>query len=87
MQPDYQAVERILGLTIEGIDKEQQLLVRFKHIDLNDLGKEFSFVLDVSGPGYRGAWRLTCSERNTDLELSSYFIATLASTSFSCGGT
>ncbi|KAK0433549.1 chromosome segregation protein Spc25-domain-containing protein [Armillaria borealis] len=53
VQPDYQAVERILGLTIEGIDKEQQLLVRFKHIDLNDLEKEFSFVLDVSGPGYK----------------------------------
>ncbi|SJL13373.1 uncharacterized protein ARMOST_16815 [Armillaria ostoyae] len=53
VQPDYQAVERILGLTIEGIDKEQQLLVRFKHIDLNYLEKEFSFVLDVSGPGYK----------------------------------
>ncbi|KAG7451977.1 uncharacterized protein BT62DRAFT_926180 [Guyanagaster necrorhizus] len=51
--PDYQAVERILGLTIEGIDKEQQLLVRFRRIDHNDLEKEFSFVLDVSGPGYK----------------------------------
>ncbi|KAK0481354.1 chromosome segregation protein Spc25-domain-containing protein [Armillaria novae-zelandiae] len=53
VQPDYQAVERILGLAIEGIDKEQQLLVRFKQIDLHDLDKEFGFVLDVSGPGYK----------------------------------
>ncbi|KAK0500880.1 chromosome segregation protein Spc25-domain-containing protein [Armillaria luteobubalina] len=53
VQPDYQAVERILGFTIEGIDKEQQLLVRFKQIDLDDLDKEFGFVLDVSGPGYK----------------------------------
>ncbi|KAK0209125.1 chromosome segregation protein Spc25-domain-containing protein [Desarmillaria ectypa] len=53
VQPEYQAVEQILGLTIEGIDKEQQLLVRFRRIDLGDLEKEFSFVLDVSGPGYK----------------------------------
>ncbi|KAK0466141.1 chromosome segregation protein Spc25-domain-containing protein [Desarmillaria tabescens] len=54
VQPDYQTLERILGLTIEGIDKEQQqLLVRFRRIDLDDLEKEFSFVLDVSGPGYK----------------------------------
>ena len=39
---------------IEGI-AEDQILVRFTHIDPSDLDREFSLVIDVSNKTYKGA--------------------------------
>lgn len=47
------ACEHRLKCAIEGIDKDK-ILVRFSHIDPDDLNAEFSFVLDVSSRAYKG---------------------------------
>ncbi len=52
--PEVAACEDRLKCAIEGIDKDK-ILVRFSHIDPDDLNAEFSFVLDVSSRAYKGA--------------------------------
>lgn len=51
--PELKACEHRLKCIVEGIEKDQ-LLVRFSHIDKDELEREFSFVLDVSSRAYRG---------------------------------
>lgn len=41
---------------IEGV-ADDQVLVRFTHIDPSDLGREFSLVIDVSNKAYKGRSR------------------------------
>ncbi|KAJ7475761.1 chromosome segregation protein Spc25-domain-containing protein [Mycena latifolia] len=41
-----------LSCVVEGVDKDQ-LLVRMSNIDPSDHGREFTFVLDVSGNSYK----------------------------------
>ncbi|KZP08260.1 hypothetical protein FIBSPDRAFT_803198 [Athelia psychrophila] len=50
--PELRTCENRLRSVIEGI-KEDQILVRFSHIDRLDTDKEFSFVLDVGSRIYR----------------------------------
>jgi hypothetical protein len=38
---------------IEGI-ADDQILIRFTHIDPSDLGREFSLVIDASSKTYKG---------------------------------
>jgi len=47
------ACEDMLHGVIEGI-ADDQILVRFTHIDPSDLDREFSFVIDVSNKTYKG---------------------------------
>jgi len=47
------ACEEMLHGVIEGI-AEDQILVRFTHIDPSDLDREFSLVIDVSNKIYKG---------------------------------
>lgn len=47
------ACEEILHGVIEGI-ADDQILIRFTHIDPSDLGREFSLVIDVSSKTYKG---------------------------------
>jgi len=47
------ACEEVLHGVIEGI-AEDQILVRFTHIDPSDLDREFSLVIDVSSKVYKG---------------------------------
>ena len=47
------ACEDMLHGVIEGI-ADDQILVRFTHIDTSDLDREFSFVIDVSNKTYKG---------------------------------
>lgn len=51
--PELRTCENRLRSVIEGI-KEDQILVRFSHIDRVDADKEYSFVLDVGSRSYRG---------------------------------
>ena len=48
------ACEETLHGVIEGI-ADDQILVRFTHIDSLDLDREFSVVIDVSNKIYKGA--------------------------------
>ena len=48
------ACEEMLHGVIEGI-ADDQVLVRFTHIDPSDLDREFSVVIDVSNKTYKGA--------------------------------
>ena len=48
-----QACEEMLHGVIEGI-ADDQILVRFTHIDPSDLDREFSIVIDVSNKTYKG---------------------------------
>ncbi|KAI0742224.1 chromosome segregation protein Spc25-domain-containing protein [Daedaleopsis nitida] len=50
--PELAACEARLKCAIEGIDKDK-ILVRFTHLDPDDLAREFSFVLDVSARSYK----------------------------------
>ena len=64
---------------IEGI-AEDQILVRFTHIDPSDLDREFSFVIDVSNKVYKGGECLTGSHAITDtpsVPTSTPFLPTL----------
>ena len=47
------ACEEMLHGVIEGI-ADDQILVRFTHIDPSDLDREFSIVIDVSSKTYKG---------------------------------
>jgi kinetochore protein Spc25 len=47
------ACEEMLHGVIEGI-ADDQILVRFTHIDPSDLDREFSVVIDVSSKTYKG---------------------------------
>jgi len=47
------ACEEMLHGVIEGV-ADDQVLVRFTHIDPSDLDREFSFVIDVSNKAYKG---------------------------------
>ena len=47
------ACEEMLHGVIEGI-ADDQILVRFTHIDPSDLDREFSVVIDVSNKTYKG---------------------------------
>ena len=47
------ACEDMLHGVIEGI-ADDQVLVRFTHIDPSDPDREFSFVVDVSNKTYKG---------------------------------
>lgn len=51
--PELTECEFRLRSVIEGVD-EDKILVRFTHIDNSDPQREFSLVLDVSGPSYKG---------------------------------
>ena len=53
------ACEEMLHGVIEGIGNDQ-ILVRFTHIDPTDLDREFSIVIDVSSRTYKGACSLNC---------------------------
>ncbi|KAJ7104245.1 chromosome segregation protein Spc25-domain-containing protein [Mycena belliarum] len=46
------ALQSRLSCVVEGVDKDQ-LLVRMSNIDPSDHGREFTFVLDVSGNSYK----------------------------------
>ncbi|KAJ3720260.1 chromosome segregation protein Spc25-domain-containing protein [Lentinula guzmanii] len=50
--PELHAFERLLACAIEGMEKEQ-LLISFRCVDISDPDREFSFILDVSGPNYK----------------------------------
>jgi kinetochore protein Spc25 len=50
------ACEEMLHGVIEGI-ADDQILVRFTHIDPSDLDREFSVVIDVSSKTYKGRVR------------------------------
>jgi kinetochore protein Spc25 len=50
------ACEETLHGVIEGI-ADDQILVRFTHIDPSDLDREFSLVIDVSNKIYKGMGR------------------------------
>ncbi|KAE9407791.1 hypothetical protein BT96DRAFT_954386 [Gymnopus androsaceus JB14] len=50
--PELHAFENILACHVEGMQKEQ-LLIRFKCVDISDLNRDFCFILDVSGQNYR----------------------------------
>ena len=50
------ACEEMLHGVIEGI-ADDQILVRFTHIDPSDLDREFSLVIDVSNKTYKGKVR------------------------------
>lgn len=50
------ACEEVLHGVIEGI-ADDQILVRFTHIDPSDLNREFSIVIDVSNKTYKGESR------------------------------
>ncbi|KAJ3729377.1 chromosome segregation protein Spc25-domain-containing protein [Lentinula raphanica] len=50
--PELHAYEKLLACTIEGMEKEQ-LLISFRRVDISIPEREFSFVLNVSGPNYR----------------------------------
>ncbi len=52
-QPDIQTLEKALACVIEGLETDQ-LLIRFWSIDPNRPEREFTFVLDVGGSGYKG---------------------------------
>lgn len=52
------ACEDMLHGVIEGI-ADDQILVRFTHIDPSDLDREFSLVIDVSSKTYKGTERRT----------------------------
>lgn len=54
-QPDIQVLEKALGCVVEGLEEPNHLLVRFWFVDPHNPGREFTFVLDTSGTGYRGA--------------------------------
>lgn len=47
------ACEEMLHGVIEGI-ADDQVLIRFTHIDPSDLDREFSIVIDVSSKTYKG---------------------------------
>lgn len=47
------ACEDMLHGVIEGI-ADDQILIRFTHIDPSDLDREFSVVIDVSSRTYKG---------------------------------
>ncbi|KAF9264944.1 hypothetical protein L218DRAFT_972504 [Marasmius fiardii PR-910] len=47
ISPELEMCQKLLACVVEGIEKDQ-LLIRFTHIDDSDLGREFSFILDVS---------------------------------------
>ena len=47
------ACEEMLHGVIEGIANDQ-ILIRFTHIDPSDLDREFSIVIDVSNKTYKG---------------------------------
>ena len=47
------ACEEMLHGVIEGI-ADDQVLIRFTHIDPSDLNREFSVVIDVSNKTYKG---------------------------------
>jgi kinetochore protein Spc25, fungi type len=64
--PELKTCEHRLRCIVEGIENDQ-LLVRFSHVDKTDFEKEFSFVLDVSSRAYRGAWFLLCPPLILDL--------------------
>ncbi|KAF8906181.1 chromosome segregation protein Spc25-domain-containing protein [Mucidula mucida] len=51
-QPDIQTLEKALACVIEGLETDQ-LLIRFWSIDPNRPEREFTFVLDVGGSGYK----------------------------------
>ncbi|KAF9034214.1 hypothetical protein BDZ89DRAFT_1062645 [Hymenopellis radicata] len=51
-QPDIQTLEKALACVIEGLEADQ-LLIRFWFIDPNRPEREFTFVLDVGGSGYK----------------------------------
>jgi len=53
VSPDVNLLQRRLGCVVEGVERDQ-ILVRFTKIDKSDPEREFGFVLDVSGPTYRG---------------------------------
>lgn len=53
VNPELQAFENLLACDVEGMEKEQ-LLIRFKRLDLSEPNREFSFILDVSSDNYKG---------------------------------
>lgn len=54
---ELHAFESILGCDVEGMQKEQ-LLIRFRSLDLSDQDREFSFILDVTGSNYKGMYAI-----------------------------
>jgi len=52
VNPELQAFENLLACDVEGMEKEQ-LLIRFKRLDLSDPNREFGFILDVSSDNYK----------------------------------
>ncbi|KAE9406156.1 hypothetical protein BT96DRAFT_876050 [Gymnopus androsaceus JB14] len=52
VNPELQAFENLLACDVEGMEKEQ-LLIRFKRLDLSDPNREFGFILDVSSDSYK----------------------------------
>lgn len=54
---ELHAFESILACDVEGMQKEQ-LLIRFKCLDLLDQDREFSFILDVTGSDYKGMYAI-----------------------------
>jgi kinetochore protein Spc25, fungi type len=53
ISPEWLACEQRLCCVVEGIDRHQ-LLIRFSHLHIFDLDREFSFVIDVSTRFYKG---------------------------------
>ena len=55
--PELRVCEQRLSCVIEGVEKDR-LLVRFSRIDSTEIGREASFVIDLSSQMYKGEYFL-----------------------------